>query len=499
MKTKLLVVAVLVLVCIGICPANPLPPKMVAYINVDPPQIGIWSFEASNMSGQTITTSQCTATINNGVVIPENFGAEPFILDSSNTSGFIICSESDYVEVDDELYCEGVSFGQYRWYPAPIPGHSIKRYHYYDWDMPSYVMCFEDAEPGYAETDVIINEINAHGTWGVKSNFIELYNTSDQAVDIGGWRIVVDDIYQLPDNAVIPAHGFYAVNCELFPENFGLTASADNVYLIKSVDPDNYMVVDQVGWSSDHGENVAFMRYPDGDTHYDHPWWYAAFQGYNDQSSSTFENGFPSRGAANRHDCPGFVVIGVQADSIGDGIASIHWTDPIWDEQFSHSVLVASSETYPETPADGEIIYSGTQQQFTDNYVPPSSAVFYTVFAYNLSGEYSTPTNESKTYIWFGSAGIDDPALPTKISSLSSYPNPFNARTTISFSLESQSQVGISIYDITGRLVDVLISRTYDAGNHSLIWDAGNQPSGIYFARLSAGEFVSTTRMALLK
>jgi len=499
MKSAVMIITVLLLISIGVCPANPLPEKMVAFINVDPPQIGIWSIWASDISGQIITTSQCTATINDGVIIPDNFGEEPFILDSSNTSGFIICSESDYVEVDDGASCEGARFGQYRWYPAPIPGHSIKRYQYYDWDMPSLVMCFEDAEPGYGQTDIIINEINAHSTWDVKGNFIELYNTSDQDVNISSWRIIVDDVYQLPNNAIIPARGFYVIDSDQFPENFDLTASMENLYLIKAINPDNYMAVDQVGWSSDHGVNVTFMRYPDGDTQYDGWWWYAAFEGYNDQSSTTFENGFPSRGAANRHDCPGFVVIGAAADSIDDGSARIHWTDPIWDEQFDHSVLVKSLEGYPETPSEGEVIHEGTDQQFTDNYIPPSGPAYYTVFVYDLGGEYSTPTGESKTYIWFGSAGVDDPVLPEKISSLNCYPNPFNAQTTLSFSLEKQAVVTISIYDITGRLVDVLTSQAYDAGKHSLVWDATGQPSGIYFARLRVGEAVSTSRMVLLK
>jgi len=88
--------------------------------------------------------------------------------------------------------------------------------------------------------------------------------------------------------------------------------------------------------------------------------------------------------------------------------------------------------------------------------------------------------------------------LPSKIN-LTNHPNPFNAQTTLSFSLEHQSTINISIYDITGRLVEVLTSQTYDAGNHSLSWDAGDQPSGIYFARLTAGEAVKTNRMVLLK
>jgi len=82
---------------------------------------------------------------------------------------------------------------------------------------------------------------------------------------------------------------------------------------------------------------------------------------------------------------------------------------------------------------------------------------------------------------------------------LIAFPNPFNVQTTISFSLACQSQVNISIYDITGRLVDLLASKYYDVGKHELVWDATGQPSGIYFARLRAGEYFKTNRMVLLK
>ncbi|MCP4580809.1 MAG: T9SS type A sorting domain-containing protein [candidate division Zixibacteria bacterium] len=90
-------------------------------------------------------------------------------------------------------------------------------------------------------------------------------------------------------------------------------------------------------------------------------------------------------------------------------------------------------------------------------------------------------------------------SLPVSMKVLSNFPNPFNAQTTISFSLEHQSAVNISIYDITGRLVEMLTSNTYEAGSHSLTWNATEHPSGIYFARLAADKFVNASRMVLLK
>jgi len=91
-----------------------------------------------------------------------------------------------------------------------------------------------------------------------------------------------------------------------------------------------------------------------------------------------------------------------------------------------------------------------------------------------------------------------DNTLPKQKSFLN-HPNPFNAQTTISFSLEKPGNVEISIYDITGRLVEVLTSQAYNAGNHSLVWDAAHHPSGIYFVRLNGPYQTKYKKMALLK
>jgi hypothetical protein len=94
---------------------------------------------------------------------------------------------------------------------------------------------------------------------------------------------------------------------------------------------------------------------------------------------------------------------------------------------------------------------------------------------------------------------VDDGAqLPDKIS-LSAYPNPFNAQTTIQYSLPEQSQVTIDIFDILGRKIETLAEGIKPAGNHQAIWDASDQSSGIYIYRIKAGEKIETKKMVLLK
>jgi hypothetical protein len=97
--------------------------------------------------------------------------------------------------------------------------------------------------------------------------------------------------------------------------------------------------------------------------------------------------------------------------------------------------------------------------------------------------------------------GIEDEygALPAMPMLLSNYPNPFNAQTTIRFSLPEAGRVEIDVFDILGRKVDYVFSGDLQAGEHGVVWDAGGNPSGIYLYRLSVGGRAVTGKMTLVK
>jgi hypothetical protein len=94
-------------------------------------------------------------------------------------------------------------------------------------------------------------------------------------------------------------------------------------------------------------------------------------------------------------------------------------------------------------------------------------------------------------------ASLEAP-LPTAFGVEQNYPNPFNARTQIGVALPEASDVNVEIYSVTGQLVES-ISGHYEAGNHSITWDASNVSSGVYFYRVTAGDFSQTMKMTLLK
>jgi hypothetical protein len=94
--------------------------------------------------------------------------------------------------------------------------------------------------------------------------------------------------------------------------------------------------------------------------------------------------------------------------------------------------------------------------------------------------------------------------VPSAFALNQNYPNPFNPRTTIRFSVVSRTRVEIDIIDILGRKVAIIADAEFPAGSHSVIWDgrdsAGNAvASGIYFYKMSAGGYISTRKMILLK
>jgi hypothetical protein len=78
------------------------------------------------------------------------------------------------------------------------------------------------------------------------------------------------------------------------------------------------------------------------------------------------------------------------------------------------------------------------------------------------------------------------------------YPNPFNPSSTIRYDLPKSANVSLNIYNTLGQLVATLVNEHKVAGSYQVQWNA-NVPSGIYFYRLQAGQYVETKKAILLK
>jgi photosystem II stability/assembly factor-like uncharacterized protein len=95
--------------------------------------------------------------------------------------------------------------------------------------------------------------------------------------------------------------------------------------------------------------------------------------------------------------------------------------------------------------------------------------------------------------------------IPEKFSLSQNYPNPFNPVTKIRFEVaktefrSQESEVKLTIYDILGREINILVNEQLQPGSYEVTFDGSNLPSGIYFYQLKAGEFVETKKLVLLK
>jgi hypothetical protein len=89
--------------------------------------------------------------------------------------------------------------------------------------------------------------------------------------------------------------------------------------------------------------------------------------------------------------------------------------------------------------------------------------------------------------------------IPTEFALHDPYPNPFNAQATIAFDVPRVSQIRVTIFDVLGREVAVLLDESRAAGRQRVSWNAANFSSGLYFVRMTGADYVATRRLLLLK
>ena len=90
-------------------------------------------------------------------------------------------------------------------------------------------------------------------------------------------------------------------------------------------------------------------------------------------------------------------------------------------------------------------------------------------------------------------------SLPTIFSLSSAYPNPFNPVTRLSLTIPDNGNVNVQVYNLHGQIVSTLLSGHQPANIYSLVWDASNVPSGMYFVKAQADGFTKTQKLMLVK
>ena len=94
---------------------------------------------------------------------------------------------------------------------------------------------------------------------------------------------------------------------------------------------------------------------------------------------------------------------------------------------------------------------------------------------------------------------VEEDAVPSEFGLVQNYPNPFNPSTTISFTVQSNDMVKLTVYDMLGQKVDTLVSQVMMPGTYSAVWNGTNHASGFYFYKFECGTTVMTKKMMLVK
>jgi hypothetical protein len=89
--------------------------------------------------------------------------------------------------------------------------------------------------------------------------------------------------------------------------------------------------------------------------------------------------------------------------------------------------------------------------------------------------------------------------IPTEFSMSQNYPNPFNPTTNLEFGISNLEFVSLKVYDITGKEIMTLVNEVKPAGRYLVKFDGSNLGSGVYFYKITAGNFSAVKRMFLVK
>ena len=140
---------------------------------------------------------------------------------------------------------------------------------------------------------------------------------------------------------------------------------------------------------------------------------------------------------------------------------------------------------------------------YSQGGVPDSSEIWFGILGSSANGDtihVGSTFNLDDLALSGTAAGIEAaPGAPLTYALGQNYPNPFNPSTSISYQLKSAGQVKLSVFDILGREVAVLVDGMQTAGAHEARFDGSGLASGVYIYRLQAGTFVEQKKMVLEK
>jgi len=171
----------------------------------------------------------------------------------------------------------------------------------------------------------------------------------------------------------------------------------------------------------------------------------------------------------------------------GNNVVTYEYTlvdDEGWFDSATQEILIQPGESYTST-------YSS--DQISD--LASANPMLFTVTPINHPQLTKTVNVNAYTF----AVAIDDEILSHTFKLNEPFPNPFNPIITIRFSLVTTDLWSLRVFDITGRLVETLVDGELQSGEYEVVWNAYNQPSGVYFIRFTSGLKSQTRKILLIK
>ncbi|MFH1196622.1 MAG: T9SS type A sorting domain-containing protein [bacterium] len=182
------------------------------------------------------------------------------------------------------------------------------------------------------------------------------------------------------------------------------------------------------------------------------------------------------------------------------------------DARITWAASLIGLELFYTDASDNHVVLASDQITITDTYYEYSigfnASGFPDAVGRPLGISISNPSPTGESWIGFDNVrllngsftGVEtNDGIPATFNLSQNYPNPFNPTTQITYSLAEEGKVKLSVFDILGNEVAVIVNKTQNAGTFTVSYNADKLASGLYLYRLEAGDHVFAKKMILLK
>ncbi|MFH1525179.1 MAG: lamin tail domain-containing protein, partial [Bacteroidota bacterium] len=353
----------------------------------------------------------------------------------------------------------------------------------------------------HADPDPTGGDANGDGSVDIGDDeFVELVNIGEASLDISNWTIsdAIGVKHTFPSSTIIPANESIVVFGGGTPTNIpgtsqvassgslNLNNTEDDV-ILKNTSGD---VVQIYTYGTEGGDNQSIARSPN------------LTGSFVKHLTIATNSVLFSPGKNNENNSPLPVTLTSFTAEMEDGKVLLNWETATELNNYGFSVERNSVSLNNDWTEIGFVPGSGNsnspKQYSLADENPPSAELKYRLKQIDFNGkfEYYDLIAEVDATI---PTSVDEGSLPTDYALFQNYPNPFNPRTVIKFQVPSSKFVKLQVYDMLGREIQTLVDEYKPQGVYEVSFDASSLTSGLYFYKLTAGNFVQTKKLVLLK